>query len=118
MSQRNDSAVCLPCLLVTLVSRNLQFTLHQNPLAIGTVIRTQIITKPAASPSTLPYKSPLQSLHSFPFRLLHRRRRLWLGNWSGLDAADAEAKMRLQTAVNGDEVRIMKRNLYFGANID
>ena len=26
MSQRSDSAVCLPCLLVTLVSRNLQFT--------------------------------------------------------------------------------------------
>ena len=40
MSQRNNSKVCLPCLLVTLVSRNLQFTSHQNPLVIGTVVPT------------------------------------------------------------------------------
>ena len=43
MSQRNDSVVCLPCLLMTLVSRNLQFTLHQNPLLIGSVARNKAV---------------------------------------------------------------------------
>ena len=59
-----------------------------------------------------PYKSNPSILSLLPFRLhlRRRRRRLWLGNWSGgFDAANdddetSEAKMRLQTAVNGDEV--------------
>ena len=38
ISQRNNSVVCLPCLLVTLVSHNLQFPPFQNPLLIGSVV--------------------------------------------------------------------------------
>ena len=39
ISQRNNSVVCLPCLLVTLVSRNLQFLPFQNPLLNGSVLQ-------------------------------------------------------------------------------
>ena len=72
MSQRNDSAVCLPCLRMTLVSRNLQFASHQNPLAIGSVVHHNLGNSLASFPLLCRspiWKPPYLRRHSFPSHL-------------------------------------------------